>query len=368
MNQRPDIRLVVASLHQGGTERVCLRLANQWASEGLLVELLLVRRVGAYLPLVNSSVRVLSPDATRTLWSLPWLWSRLRLWADVPALLFGPDFGIGLGAMKRLGILKTPLIYREGSLPLYNIPANQLWKYGSCIRGVDAVIAQSTAALRSLEGLGLRNIPGTVIWNPVTAPAAESLPPRPGTNRFAVVGRLMREKGILRLVEAFPEVLRRWPDSTLEIIGEGPLAGEIRSTVESHGLQDVVKMPGSVTDLDDLYRRIDFLVVASHYEGQPNVLLEALLYGCAAVAAGGEGVQELMTGIGLPDCLIGSGNFAAQLVLAVERAKQVPASTWNQARVSLRSRTDLKTISSAYYRACTEAAGRCVRPRGVMNA
>jgi glycosyltransferase involved in cell wall biosynthesis len=357
---KPDIRLVIASFHAGGSERVCLRLANSWAAQGLCVELLLVRRKGPYLALLDPRVRILSPDASRTLRALPWIRRQLRLWPTVPAILFGFDLGVGLGAMKRLGILPVPLIYREGSLPTRNIPASAQWGYGALIGGVDAVITQSEVALNSLRSLGLAGLPGVAIWNPVQ-PAlspgdAASRPAFVAGTRFLAVGRLYPEKGLLRLVNAFRHLRVTFPDAALEIAGEGPQEAEIRDAIESLGLKGIVRMIGLATNLSELYSRADVLLLPSHYEGQPNVVFEALSHGCRVVVAGGPGVAEVMATLHLSECVIADGDFAAELAAAVGRGNSLPADRWHHALKTMGALTNPELVSEAYLEFCLKVA------------
>jgi glycosyltransferase involved in cell wall biosynthesis len=357
---KPDIRLVIASFHAGGSERVCLRLANAWAAQGFCVELLLVRRKGPYLALLDPRVRILSPDASRTLRALPWIRRQLRRWPAVPALLFGFDLGVGLGAMKRLGILPVPLIYREGSLPTRNIPSSAHWRYGALIGGVDGVIAQSKVALDSLRNLGLNALPGAVIWNPVQPPGspvdAPSRVPFARGVRFLAVGRISPEKGLLRLVRAFRHLRTSCPEAVLEIAGEGPQQTEIQAAIASLGLNGLVQMTGLATNLAELYSRADVLLLASHYEGQPNVVFEALSHGCRVAVAGGPAVAEVMETLHLSECVIAEGDFAVELAAAVQRGNDIPAARWHQALKDLAALTNPEPVSAAYLEFCLKVA------------
>lgn len=64
-------------------------------------------------------------------------------------------------------------------------------------------------------------------------------------------------------------------------------AADYQSVVEqirAQGLTDRVCLLGARTDVIDLYRAADVLLLNSRYEGSPNVVLEALACGCPVVA------------------------------------------------------------------------------------
>ena len=354
MELKPDIRLVIATLTGGGSERVCLRLANQWANEGRQVEILLVSRKGVYLQSLDTKVRVLSADVSRARYAFGWLWWQLARWPDVPTLLFGFDFGVGLGALKRLGLISAPLIYREGSCPLRNVAPRSHWKYRVFVGGVEGVIAQSRHALANLQGLGVRAGSMTVIWNPMPARPGSDGPGSDGHGfaakglRLVAAGRLSPEKGFIRLLKTVAGLREVNPGLTLTIAGEGPQRGELEQQIEALGLRGVVNLTGFVAKLDSLYHESDCFVLSSDYEGQPNALLEAVQCGTRVVAAGGEGVGELLQALGLEACWIPEADFEAGLASALKRAGALPDEQLSRARDCLHEMTEVRAVAQAY--------------------
>lgn len=72
------ICIFVPSMGGGGAERVMLVLSNGLASEGLDVDLVLVKAEGPYMNQLHSRVRVVDLKATRVLTSLPKLIRYIR--------------------------------------------------------------------------------------------------------------------------------------------------------------------------------------------------------------------------------------------------------------------------------------------------
>ncbi|MGO4537024.1 CDP-glycerol glycerophosphotransferase family protein [Leifsonia sp. 2MCAF36] len=94
---------------------------------------------------------------------------------------------------------------------------------------------------------------------------------------FVNVGRLSPEKNQARLIRAFAAVHAENPRTRLVIVGSGPLAGELEALVGELRLQGSVFLTGMQRNPHAIMAKADCFVLSSDYEGQPMVLLEALV-------------------------------------------------------------------------------------------
>jgi glycosyltransferase involved in cell wall biosynthesis len=109
------------------------------------------------------------------------------------------------------------------------------------------------------------------------------------------VGNLKPEKGVVDLGRAWSKVVDRIPNATLLVIGDGPLKGELEAVTASLG-ERVRLIQRQPLDRIPLYMAAaDILVLPSHFEGTPNVVLEALASGRRVVATRVGGVPDLIT-------------------------------------------------------------------------
>lgn len=69
--------------------------------------------------------------------------------------------------------------------------------------------------------------------------------PRPRGKRILMVCRLIPQKGPLLAIKSFAKALAAHPDSTLDIIGEGPLRKEAEATVKALGVVGRVEFHGA---------------------------------------------------------------------------------------------------------------------------
>lgn len=116
-----------------------------------------------------------------------------------------------------------------------------------------------------------------------------------GVTRFCLicVGHLVKLKGHEIVIAA----LTMLPDAELLIAGAGPEEASLRSLSAALEVQDRVRFLGNLPQerLRALYSAGDALVLASSREGWPNVLLESMACGTAAVASNVGGVPEVIT-------------------------------------------------------------------------
>jgi len=123
---------------------------------------------------------------------------------------------------------------------------------------------------------------------------------------IAFVGRLRKYKGAQFLIRALPRVIQRVPDATLEIVGDGPYRGALKSLTRSLHLHDRVEFLGPL-----LHRyKVETLnhamvaVAPSPKEGWGLTVIEANACGTPVVASRSPGltesVQDGVTGILVP--------------------------------------------------------------------
>lgn len=123
-----------------------------------------------------------------------------------------------------------------------------------------------------------------------------------GTRELLFVGRLVEKKGVRHLIAALPQVLVKYPDVRLTIVGFGPEEAALKSQVERLKLNTAVQFLGAVTqsELPDKYRRASlfvapFVKIASgDQEGLPVALMEAVACGCPVIVGDVAGIEDLL--------------------------------------------------------------------------
>jgi glycosyltransferase involved in cell wall biosynthesis len=120
------------------------------------------------------------------------------------------------------------------------------------------------------------------------------IPPQAPVALF--VGRFTWDKGVPELMEAFSKLLLPFPELRLVLVGcfeDGdPLPFSTRRALEEH---PQVIFAGAVPDTAPYYAVADVLVLPSHREGLPTVILEAQAAGKPVVGASATGIIDLIS-------------------------------------------------------------------------
>jgi glycosyltransferase involved in cell wall biosynthesis len=114
------------------------------------------------------------------------------------------------------------------------------------------------------------------------------------TTDLVTVTRLEKYKGVFDLVEAMREVVARRASTTLKIYGGGGQRDALAARIAEFGLQASVELCGETNDVPARLREARVFVLASHEEGLPNSVMEAMATGLPVVATTVGGTPELV--------------------------------------------------------------------------
>ncbi len=108
------------------------------------------------------------------------------------------------------------------------------------------------------------------------------------------VCRLSEQKGVKHLIRAFKSVLEEVPLATLVIVGDGPLAEELKEEVRSLSFAGKVCFLGQRRDIPVVLRALDLYVLPSLWEGLGIAVIEAMASGLPVVVSSAGGLVEVV--------------------------------------------------------------------------
>ena len=291
----------IPSLAGGGAQRMLINLANEYASRGYPVDLVLLTAEGPYRHLVADGVRIVELGGNRVLFSLRKL-SRYLNEVQPTALLSALTHAnvVALWARALSGARTRIIVSERNHLTTASRHAHEMIKrrvLPPLVRlfypWADHVVGISQGVVDDL--VTVCRLPAThvsAIHNPVATmemlspPAGDVSHPWFGDTSIPTLitaGRLVPQKDHAALLRAFHQVRGRRPVRLL-VLGVGELRGELDKQIVELGISDDVAFLGFVEHPEQYMRKADLFVLSSAWEGFGNVLVEALAAGLRIVS------------------------------------------------------------------------------------
>ncbi len=255
-----DVVIQTWSAHTAGHESIAVKLIGRARD--------LVR--------VHRRLRAWQPDVVYVATSHNWP----ALLRDIPLVT-----SVALG--------QPPLVIHLHGSESHQLGASGRRLFKACssllVRRSAAVLLLSTEELHEWTAFCPR---GTfeVVANPFVPTVVRPMSGRPvdpseGPPVLLTVARLIEQKGVFDLLEAFA-TLRRQRPARLLIAGIGPAAADLKRRIQLMGLDESVDLLGYVAgaDLDRTYREAAVFVLPTYFaEGFPLSVVEAMSYGLPIV-------------------------------------------------------------------------------------
>lgn len=284
------ILFVIPRMGGGGAERIVSYLVNEFGKlNNYDVNLLLFEEKGnTYIKHINPEVKITNLKLKHRL--------RYNIINIVKEIIKAkPDICfIGLDALNIILAPFVPLfkfhgikvIVRETNVLSKRYTPNIINKiaYRLFYNNYDNIICQSKDMANDLINVwGINSKKINIINNPIDIDLIQNksldIIPKldlPLTPYLVAIGRLSHQKGFDRLIDLIAGLnkKRRFPYK-LYILGEGELRDCIEEKINNYGLSQQVILLGRIDNPFSIINRAKGLILSSHYEGFPNVLLEA---------------------------------------------------------------------------------------------
>jgi len=316
---RRSVLFMISSMRGGGSERQTLMLLRHLNRERFAPQLYLLEPVGDLLPQVPADVLIHSfHDKNRSsglyfpgrILHQQIAHLRQTIAAQQIQVIYDRTFHMSLiaaPAAKRASVPRVSTIVSppELALPLVEtrfigLKRFRLSRAYHQSRAVIAVSEQAAESARRYYGLAPEMV--EVIRNPVDAEAvrneaANHRIQRDASLTLACVGRMTTEKGHADLISALALTESQWPAHqtpiTVWMIGDGPLREQLVRQAEQQLKRHRVVFLGARDDAPAWIQASDALVLPSHFEGLPNVVLEAMALRTPVIATRAGGTIEL---------------------------------------------------------------------------
>ena len=121
---------------------------------------------------------------------------------------------------------------------------------------------------------------------------------------FLTVGRLVSVKNISLQIKAMAEVVKKYPNVELWIVGDGAERKKLENEALKLGVKNNVKFLGWQNNPEEFYSQADAFLLTSDYEGWGMAVVEAASYGLPIimtdVGCAGEFIKDGESGMVIP--------------------------------------------------------------------
>ena len=305
------VLFLIPTLNGGGAERVIVTLLKHLDRRRFRLTLGVVdMHQAVFGDDIPADVECINLGASRVRYALPRIVTLIR--KRRPNVVFTTlgHLNLALSMVRPLLPNGVRCIARETAiisqaLQAYTYPS--VWKmlYRRFYRRHDLLICQSRDMQTDLiQRFSLPPGRSVIINNPVDVAHINQQAAVPLNHaklpadriRWVAAGRLSAEKGFDLLIEAVAMLGN--PKIQIHVLGEGPLLAELQQFAGARGVADQIEFVGFQSNPYAWFAQADALVLSSHHEGFPNVVLEALACGTPVIATPAPGgVREILDGL-----------------------------------------------------------------------
>lgn len=225
--------------------------------------------------------------------------------------------------IKKLTRKKMKIIYTKHNVTVLDSKGSLLAKLIN--KYVDLVIAVSEFEKERLVSNGVERNKIRTIYNGVDLNQFTFFKKEENENfNVGILARLSEEKNhqfFLQVADKLKEI----PNITFHIAGDGPESKNIANMITSLGISHKVKMRGNVQEPEQFIKEMDLLLLTSHLEVFPMVILEAMAVGTPIVSIDRGGIKEAIlneeTGFLIADHSV--EDFCNKILFALENREEV---------------------------------------------
>lgn len=291
------ILLVIDSLGSGGAQRLFAHLACELRRLDHEVDVFVYDQSDFYdADFIAAGVRIIRASKEKAGFSFGVLFALIKTYRmkydQIFSAMHAPSF---YAALAKIFVRKSTLSVCE-----YSSSHSKTSRIRKLLFYISTLLADQVICNSNAEAQLIKNLPGrtkklSAIWNGYNVDDFQFLPRRENSRlTLLVVGRIAYPKNGARLFQGLQKFEQRhgWCPRLLWAGRRDFDANSVQMYEEmieimdsSPALQNEIQFLGEVSDIESLYHKVDGLIHMSRYEGLPNVICEAMLYGSPVLAS-----------------------------------------------------------------------------------
>lgn len=310
MESSGKIAFYLSGLFEGGAENVMVILANEFARRSYKVDFVLAKAEGSFLRRLSPDIHIVDLGVSNKYLSLGGLVKYFLNNSPVVMLsTLHVNNMFAVIAKKIVGKSNSRVVIRVATFVsgqrrvfwkkwLEKTALSIVYPWADAIISVSKNVSGDLAEFLNLSGKRISTIYNPSVTDDLLKFAEIELDHpwfQPGEPPVVLgVGRLTPDKGYASLIKAFASASKIIA-ARLVILGDGDQRTYLESLVHELGISENVEIVGFVDNPFQYMKRAQVLVLASLWEGLPNVLIEALGCGCPVISTDCPGgVREIL--------------------------------------------------------------------------
>lgn len=162
------------------------------------------------------------------------------------------------------------------------------------------------------------------------------------------IGRLIPSKGQKDIIEVMPDILKKYPKTTLKIAGHGSMLNELEEQIKKYNLEQEISILGEVNEVLTLLSEASLFIFPSYSEGLSGALIEAMMSGCTIIVSD---IPENLECVGEDGAYIYSSGNLTELKEKIIYAIEHPEESFSKAQAAKEramQKFDILRISKQY--------------------
>ncbi len=287
------ITLLISSLAGGGSESVCVTLANSFVDNGWQVNLVVLNiNNEVFLNYLSKKVNLVILNIKHARYAPFSLLMYIFKNKAKTFLVFNYELTVIIVILKNLFNLKIKVISRNSntlSIKLKKFKDQKFWSKYFVLNLIKFFFKRADHIINQCKGMQddlLKLYPhlnkkSSVILNPITTNIENyhnncDFKKVHKKNYILCIGRLEKQKAFHFAIDAFASIKNKFPDLRLKIVGQGSLEKELKQKVIDLNIQNWVDFEGFQKNIVPYFLYAKGTILTSIYEGYPNVLIESI--------------------------------------------------------------------------------------------
>lgn len=301
MNLANKVTLMIDNLSGGGAQKVCVSVANGLVELGWEVDLIILNNNNTtYYDFLSKEINLKKLNVKHSRYSILLLLKYIFQEKPKLFLIFNYEFTVILNMLKSIFKFKFKILSRNintFSEKQKELKNKNFWSKRVVVSLVNWFYFKSDYIINqcfSMQNDLIKVYPNiksktSVIYNPVAKNIIDYLGRQDLSkirkkNYLLCVGRLEKQKGFHYAIKSFANIVEKFPDLRLKILGVGSLEKELKKKTSELGIENRVDFEGFQKDIISYYLYARATLLTSLYEGFPNCIIESISMGTPVVA------------------------------------------------------------------------------------